>query len=380
MMNELYKKDDEESYTFPFQNLETSSVLQETRVFNETPIKARHCVLIMTKLLYLIGQSKSFARIDATEVFFNSTKLFISTDPKLKRMLFLLIKELANDADNSFAAANSLLKAMSSNEREDQKANAIRTLQKITDVSMFGAMDRHLKQAVVDQSAAVASAALVSGLQLADINLDLVKRWASEIQTALKNRYHMVQYHALALMYKLRHQDPLAVSKLVSSNITNFRSPLAHTLLIKYALRVLRLENSMTTERSTSILKYLDTCLTYKNDMIVLEAAKALTSLEHLSSEELMPAVVALQSFLTAMKPVQRFAAIRILNELANRAPVLVSMCNSEIEGLVVDSNCNIATLAITTLLKTGKESNIDKLIKQISQFVADIPDRKSVV
>jgi hypothetical protein len=130
-----YKKDDEEYHTFPFQNLETSSVLQETRVFNESPIRARHCALIMTKLLYLLGQSKSFTRLDATEVFFNSTKLFISTDAKLKRMLFLLIKELANDADNSFAAANSLLKAMSSNEGEEHKANAIRTLQRITDVS-----------------------------------------------------------------------------------------------------------------------------------------------------------------------------------------------------------------------------------------------------
>ena len=59
-------------------------------------------------------------------------------------MLFLLIKELANDADNSFAAANSLLKAMSSNEREDQKANAIRTLQKITDVSTFVCVNRLL--------------------------------------------------------------------------------------------------------------------------------------------------------------------------------------------------------------------------------------------
>jgi coatomer protein complex subunit gamma len=156
---------------------------------------------------------------------------------------------------------------------------------------MFGAMDRHLKQAVVDQSASVASAALVAGLQLSDLNLDLVRRWSSEIQTAMKNRYHMVQYHALALMYKLRYQDPLAVSKLVSTNITNFRSPLAHTLLIKYALRVLKTETSMTSERSVTILKYLDTCLTYKNEMIVLESAKALCSLDTLSPEELTPAI-----------------------------------------------------------------------------------------
>jgi coatomer protein complex subunit gamma len=80
------------------------------------------------------------------------------------------------------------------------------------------------------------------------------------------------------------------------------------------------------------------------------------------------------------MKPVQKLAAIRILNDLANRYPVLVSLCNTEVEGLVVDSNCNIATLAITTLLKIGKENNIDRLIKQIAQFMSDIPDEFRVV
>jgi len=381
MMADPYKKDDDESYreTYPFQNLETTSVLQETREFNLSSIRPRHCVLIITKLLYLLGQGKRFSRVEATDVFFNSTKLFISEDPKLKRMLYLIIKELAYDAENSFAAANSLLKAMGSNSGDEYKAHAIRTLRRITDASMFGAMDRHLKQAVVDQSASVASSALVSGLHLSDSSLELVRRWSSEIQTALKNRYHMVQYHALALMYKLRYQDALAVSKLVSSNITNFRSPLAHTLLIKYALRVLKLEPSLVSERSLAILQYFDSCLTYKNEMIVLEAAKALCSLE-LSPEELTPAVNALQSFLASMKPVQRFSAIKILNELANRFPILVSLCHNDIEGLVVDSNSHIATLAITTLLKIGRESNIDRLIKQISQFISDVPDDFRVV
>jgi coatomer protein complex subunit gamma len=124
----------------------------------------------------------------------------------------------------------------------------------------------------------------------------------------------------------------------------------------------------------------LDTCLTYKNDIIVLEAAKVLCSLEQLTSEELTPAVKALQSFLSSMKPVQKFAAIRILNELANRYPILVSLCNNDIEGLIVDTNSHTATLAITTLLKIGKETNIDKLMKQISQFINEIPDEFRIV
>jgi len=42
-------------------------------------------------------------------------------------------------------------------------------------------------------------------------------------------------------------------------------------------------------------------------------------------------------------------------------------------ESMISDQNRSIATLAITTLLKTGKESSIDRLMKQISTFMTDI-------
>lgn len=40
----------------PFRNLEKASVLQETRVFNETPINPKKCCHILTKILYMINQ------------------------------------------------------------------------------------------------------------------------------------------------------------------------------------------------------------------------------------------------------------------------------------------------------------------------------------
>lgn len=40
----------------PFQNIDKTSVLQETRTFNETPVNARKCTHILTKILYLINQ------------------------------------------------------------------------------------------------------------------------------------------------------------------------------------------------------------------------------------------------------------------------------------------------------------------------------------
>ena len=56
-----------------------------------------------------------------------------------------------------------------------------------------------------------------------------------------------------------------------------------------------------------------------------------------------------------------RFAAVRSLNQISIDQPYAVSACNVDLETLISDSNRSIATLAITTLLKTGGESSIDR-------------------
>ena len=72
---------------------------------------------------------------------------------------------------------------------------------------------------------------------------------------------------------------------------------------------------------------------------------------------------------------------MKILNQLASKNPLGVSGCNVEIEGLLTDPNRTVATLAVTTLLKTGTENSIDRLIKQMSSFVSEISDEfKSIV
>jgi hypothetical protein len=45
-----------------------------------------------------------------------------------------------------------------------------------------------------------------------------------------------------------------------------------------------------------------------------------------------------------------------------------------------IDTNRSIATLAITTLLKTGSASSVERLMKQIAAFMNDITDEFKVV
>ncbi|RUP50466.1 coatomer subunit gamma [Jimgerdemannia flammicorona] len=87
-----------------------------------------------------------------------------------------------------------------------------------------------------------------------------------------------------------------------------------------------------------------------------------------------------LQLFLSSPKPTLRFAAIRTLNKLALTHPAAVTPCNLDMENLITDQNRSVATFAITTLLKTGNEASVDRLMKQITGFMSEITDEFKVI
>lgn len=96
-------------------------------------------------------------------------------------------------------------------------------------------------------------------------------------------------------------------------------------------------------------------------------------------SGELASAVSVLQLFCSSPKPALRFAAVRTLNRISINYPQAVISCNVDLEQLITDQNRSIATLAITTLLKTGAENSVERLMKQIGTFVNEISDEFKV-
>jgi coatomer protein complex subunit gamma len=120
--------------------------------------------------------------------------------------------------------------------------------------------------------------------------------------------------------------------------------------------------------------------LRHKSEMVVYEAAHAIVHLKRTTNRELIPAISVLQLFCSSPKPTLRFAAVRTLNQVSMTHPAAVTACNLDLENLITDSNRSIATLAITTLLKTGAESSVDRLMKQIASFVNEISDEFKVV
>ncbi|KAI8006875.1 Coatomer subunit gamma-2 [Camellia lanceoleosa] len=179
-------------------------------------------------------------------------------------------------------------------------------------------------------------------------NPEIVKMWSNEVQEAVQSRAALVQFHALALLHQL-------ATDLTKGTV---RSPLAQCLLIRYTSQVIR-ESSMNNQTGDlPFYDYLEACLRNKAEMVIFEVARAITELTGVTNRELTPAIT-----------------------VAMTHPMAVTNCNIDMESLISDQNRSVATLAITTLLKTGNESSVDRLMKQITNFMSDIADEfKTVV
>jgi len=373
------KEEEDKDAGNPYSNLEKTSVLQEARLFNETPVNPRKCTAVLAKILYLLNQGEVLGTTEATECFFAITKLFQARDTVLRRLVYLGIKELSGIAEDVIIVTSSLTKDMTGKE-DCYRAAAIRALCTITDPVMLQAIERYMKQAIVDRNAAISSAALVSSLHLSRTGggSEVVKRWVNEVQESLSSDSVMVQYHALGLLYHIRKTDRLAITKLLAKlTKMSLKSPYAVILLIRIACKMIEEEES---DSSSPYFDFVESCLRHKSEMVIYEAAHAIVNMKKTTSRELAPAVSVLQLFCSSPKPTLRFAAVRTLNKVAMTHPAAVTACNLDLENLITDTNRSIATLAITTLLKTGAESSVDRLMKQIATFVSEISDEFKIV
>ncbi|EMC98545.1 hypothetical protein BAUCODRAFT_32598 [Baudoinia panamericana UAMH 10762] len=383
--------------------VDRTSVFQEARVFNSSPISPRRCRVLLTKIALLLFTGEKFPQQEATSLFFGISKLFQNKDASLRQMVYLVIKELSKDAEDVIMVTSSIMKDTAAVGSDVvYRANAIRALCRIIDSQTVQAIERNLKTAIVDKQPSVSSAALVSSYHLLPIARDIVRRWQGETQEAASstNRSsgfnlgfgasaaaqsqlsaagtnYMTQYHAIGLLYQMRSHDRMALVKMVQqySAAGVVKSPAARMMLVRLAAKLAEDDPSL----RRPMMKLLDEWLRDKSEMVNFEAAKAICAMPDLADSEVTQAIHVLQLFLTSPRAVSKFAAIRILHQFATFKPDAVRSCNPDIEALISNTNRSIATFAITTLLKTGNESSVDRLMKQISNFMSEITDEFKV-
>lgn len=135
-------------------------------------------------------------------------------------------------------------------------------------------VERFFKSALVDRSASISSASLISAYHLFTISPSTIKRWSNEAQEAVNAKAvssssysgtsaylsgggqggyqavasssYIMQYHALGLLYLIREKDRMAITKLIqqfgpgaSGKSSVVRNPMAICMLIRYARKVI---------------------------------------------------------------------------------------------------------------------------------------------
>ncbi|KAG6087374.1 hypothetical protein E4U15_007959 [Claviceps sp. LM218 group G6] len=388
-----YGKKDEDA-DLGLVKVDRSQVFQEARIFNEGTIQPRRCRILLTKIALLLYTGEKFPTNEATTLFFGISKLFQNKDASLRQMVHLVIKELANSAEDIIMVTSTIMKDTGGGSDAIYRPNAIRALCRIIDATTVQSIERVMKTAIVDKNPSVSSAALVSSYHLLPIAKEVVRRWQSETQEAAAsskssggfslgfssssgqmpmNNSTMTQYHAIGLLYQMRMHDRMALVKMVQqfSAAGAVKNPAATVMLVRLASQLAEEDASL----RKPMMQLLDGWLRHKSEMVNFEAAKAICDMRDVSDNEVSQAISVLQLFLTSPRAVTKFAALRILHNFASFKPTAVSICNPDIELLISNSNRSIATFAITTLLKTGNEASVDRLMKQISGFMSEITD-----
>lgn len=196
-------------------------------------------------------------------------------------------------------------------------------------------------------------------------------------QEAVTSENSMVSYHALAVVAGTRKIDRLSTVKLVTKlTRAPLRTPYALSLLIRYAAKLAEEDQS---DAADGYLEFIESCLRHKSEIVVYEAAHALVNSSK-PTKGLAHAVSVLQIFCGSSKATLRLAGARTLAKLTAKHPNAVADCAPDLENLIADPNRSIATLAVTTLLATGAESSIDRLMKQISGFMSEISDEFKII
>lgn len=398
MSTHTYKKnEDGDASILP----DKMTVYQEClQACNASPIDAKKCRKILSRLLRLFYAGESFPRVENTNLFFSISKLFHNNDPALRQIAYLAIKELCAVSDDILMITASIMKDIQSGDAV-YKPDAIRTLSRVLDASTINAAERLFKNSIVDSNQSISSSALVSSYHLLPIAKDVVRRWVNEVQESITANksfassqyaqreyagYNKVpsstfiyQYHALSLLYEFKNTDKMSLIKMIQqlNERKSLNNSLAQVQMIRFVERLISTDASFIHNLWPLFANWLNN----KSDMVELEAAKVILNLHsRFSSEQQMHAITTLQNLLSVPRTVTRFAAVKILNKIAIKDSDQVGVCNLELERLINDQSRSISTYAITTLLKTGNIESVDRLVKAISNFIDEISDEFKII
>ena len=351
--------------------MESTSLVQGCSIFAASPLNVGECQQHLCRLLRAIFEGEKFTSGDTETIFFTMTQAFNNKDLLLHRLIFLALRYLKISPDSAIMVTQALSKDISGDMMMN-RARAVRLLPHILQTDHVMSMERFIKQIVISRDAMLSCSGLSCALTLCMKGAgEMVKKWVSEIHTAssmVSTRSSDAQYLALLVLYFLRRGDGSMLRKMADQrkDIVSMGTLGSHVMI-----QVCDEANKLT--GSTSSEACIVSKLKSSNAVTQIDAARAILSNEKSSAEAVSAAVTKLNSLLSAPANVTVYAALRTIAMYAPTRREEFSKCNTALERALSQADGSMSALAAMSLLHTGFESTIDRVLPSISSFATKL-------
>lgn len=332
--------------------------------FSRTPVTTRKAVKAVNTLLAFITNNR-LTDEQYKNIYFYILRGLNTEDVYLKSTLYSAMTQLKTHTSDSFIAINSLTKDLNSDTQHIIKAKALMALFSLIPQSMVNDFEKYVTQAFVSRFEPRRDSGVIISLLNVKDSKENVKRWTMNIN--LLQGVGIKDYHALALLSHTKDRNSL--EKLCSDH-KKFKGA-SGVAVVNILAHFARGDTLTYSEAFFKLLKSNDECVN-------LEAARVISHME--DPAIFMDTVISLlkNTFKSSKKAI-KFATMRIASALACKSEK-VKILNKEIEELVGHSNRTISMMAITTLLKTGTEDTIERLVALIPGIINDMSDSFKII
>lgn len=295
--------------------------------FRNIPIVPRDCVKALNKLIYNMNHQTFTPQVYQT-ILSLVLRGFTSKDNYLKSVVYAVLESLSVKTSDGIIATNSILKEIDDKSTPTAvKNSALRTLFSNSSTTIQFEFEKYIKTALIDPKTRD-NAVCIASEYFKDIKID------SKVSSSIED-YHLGFFNRLPIN---KYTSMLEIRKIVKNH-----------------------------EDIHKIGQYLTSST---DNIIFLEAAKALTLIrQEMAAPYIDKAISTLRLFLKR-SAIEQFAAMKILSKLSVIFPTKVARANREIEDLVHDPSKTVSMLAILTLLKTGTDETAKQLSSKLEPLM----------
>lgn len=351
----------------PVKEMENTDLVRRCVIFKENPLRIAECQAHLVRLLNAISANYQFTERDIEDIYFSVSFAWNSKDLILHRLILLFLRSLKVPKSIAFMMTHSLAKDAIS-DIIFIKAVAIRYMPHLLPPENIKDAGRFIQQLISSSEPLATSSALLSAFSYINIGgMKEVRNWLADIKASFRKGGYS-QYHAQLLLYKIYQGDGISLKQKAEEwkNACSRNSLQAH-VLIQCALEASNLLKSV---EPLNIIKDL---LSHRSPITCLDAVRAILSSELASPDLISATINRLHGLLQSPTKLTIFAALRTISQYAAKRREEFAICNSTLERLLNEPDKQISSLAAISLLHTGFEATIDRVLPKIGEFTAKL-------